>query len=65
MRSARRGLLVVTAILMALGVVMVYSSSAIYAQETYGDAAYFLKRHLIYLLVGLAGFFAVLGVEEG
>ena len=55
----------VTALLAAIGVVMVYSSSAIYAQETYGDAAYFLKRHLIYLALGLAGFFAVLGIEEG
>ncbi len=65
MRSARRGLLIVTAILVALGVVMVYSSSAIYAQEIYGDAAYFLKRHLVYLAVGLAAFFGVLSIEEG
>lgn len=65
MRSAGRGLLVVTAILVAFGVVMVYSSSAIYAQEIYGDSAYFLKRHLIYLALGVAGFFAVLGIEEG
>ena len=65
MLSARRGLLVVTSLLVALGVVMVYSSSAIYAQETYGDAGYFLKRHLIYLGIGLAGFVAALGVEPG
>ena len=65
MRSARRRLLMITSILVALGVVMVYSSSAIYAQETYGDAAYFLKRHLIYLALGLVAFFAVLGIEEG
>lgn len=65
MRSARRGLLMIMAVLVALGVVMVYSSSAIYAQEIYGDAAYFLKRHLIYLALGLFGFFAVLGIEEG
>ena len=65
MRSARQGLLIVTAILAAFGVVMVYSSSAIYAQETYGDAGYFLKRHLFYLLVGVVGFFTVLGLEEG
>ena len=65
MRSARRGLLIVTAILMAVGVVMVYSSSAIYAQETYGDAAYFLKRHLVYLALGGVSFFAILSLEEG
>ncbi|MBI3317985.1 MAG: putative lipid II flippase FtsW [Candidatus Omnitrophica bacterium] len=53
MRSSRRGLLVVTALLVAVGVVMVYSTSAVYCQERYGDAAYFLKRHLVTLLVGL------------
>lgn len=53
MKSARRGVLIMTALLLAFGVVMVYSSSAIYAQEHYGDAAYFLKRHLIYLTLGL------------
>ena len=65
MRSARRGLLAVTAILVALGVVMVYSSSAIYAQEIYGDAGYFLKRHLVYLVIGVAAFFGALSIEEG
>ena len=53
MKSARRGVLLCTALLLAFGVVMVYSSSAIYAQDQYGDAAYFLKRHLIYLILGL------------
>ncbi len=32
---------------------MIYSTSAIYAREAYGDSAFFLKRHLIYLGVGL------------
>ena len=49
--------------LVAFGIVMVYSSSAIYAQETYGDAAYFLKRHLLYLAIGLAGSWWVLAQE--
>ncbi len=53
MRSLRRGLLLVTALLVLIGVVMIYSTSAVYAQEKYGDASYFLKRHLIYLGVGL------------
>lgn len=65
MRDARRGLLIVTSLLVAIGVVMVYSSSAIYAKEIYGDAAYFLKRHLMYLAIGIVCFFAVLGIEEG
>lgn len=48
-----RSLLVGSAILLcAVGVVMIYSASAIYAQDTMGDSEYFLKRHLIYLLAG-------------
>lgn len=53
MRHLRRRFLIVTALLLAFGVVMVYSTSAIYAQETYHDSTYFLKRHLFYLFVGL------------
>ena len=58
MRSLRRtrvALVAVTATMVAIGVVMIYSASALYAQETYHDAAYFLKRHLLYLLLGLTG----------
>lgn len=43
----------ITSLLVVTGVVMVYSTSAIYAKEAYGDAAYFLKRHLVYLGLGL------------
>jgi len=42
------------AILIAIGIVMIYSASAIYANETLGDSAYFLKRHLVYVFAGLA-----------
>jgi len=40
-------------ILAGIGVVMVYSASSIVAADRYGDAAYFLKRQLIW--VGLGG----------
>ena len=63
MRSARRWVLVLTALLVAFGVVMVYSSSAIYAKDRYGDAGYFLKRHLMYLLLGGMCAGAVLAVD--
>jgi cell division protein FtsW len=63
MRSARRGVLICTALLAALGVVMVYSSSAIYAHDRYGDAAFFLKRHLVYLSLGLLCAGAVLALD--
>jgi cell division protein FtsW len=39
--------------LAAFGVVMVYSSGAVFAAKKYGDATYFLKRELIYAILGL------------
>lgn len=38
---------------MAIGVMMVYSSSAILAQERYGDSFYFLKREIAFVGVGV------------
>jgi cell division protein FtsW len=40
--------------LAAFGVVMVYSAGAVFAAKKYGDATYFLKRELIYAMLGLA-----------
>lgn len=38
---------------MAIGVMMVYSSSAILAQERYNDSFYFLKREVAFVAVGI------------
>ena len=52
MREIRIRLLVVTVALIAIGIVMIYSSSSIFAYEKYGDSAYYLKRHLSFLFIG-------------
>ena len=39
--------------LAAFGMVMVYSSGAVFAAKRYGDATYFLKRELVYAIIGL------------
>ena len=39
--------------LAAIGVVMVYSSGAVFAAKKYGDATYFLKREIVYAILGL------------
>jgi cell division protein FtsW len=44
---------VVTLLLVGLGIVMIYSASAIRAQERFGDPTFFLKKQLVYALVGL------------
>ncbi len=46
-------LLAVTAVLTAIGVLMVYSSSSIMAAEHYKDGFYFLKRQGAYALFGM------------
>ncbi len=52
MRGIRRSIFIITLILLMIGVVMVYSSSAIYAHEKFGDSAFFLKKHLWFLFIG-------------
>lgn len=46
-------LLTVTLILVATGLAMVYSTSAVLAQERYGDSLYFLKRQTAWAGLGL------------
>ncbi len=52
-RASDRILLVVTLLLVGLGIVMIYSASAIRAQERFGDPNFFLKKQVIYALFGL------------
>jgi cell division protein FtsW len=40
--------------LTCIGIVMVYSASSVAAQAQYHDAAYFLKRQIVYAVIGLA-----------
>jgi len=42
---------------------MIYSSSSIYAWERYGDSFYFLKRHLVFLIIGLLFTFLAMIVD--
>lgn len=62
-RDIRSTLFVVVAILLAVGVVMIYSASAIYAGEKMGDNFFYLKRHLIYLIMGLAVMLGVMALD--
>ncbi|MFH0771894.1 MAG: putative lipid II flippase FtsW [Candidatus Omnitrophota bacterium] len=63
MRQTRIQLFMVTVILLAVGVVMVYSSSAINAYENLKDSAFYLKRHLAYLLIGIIGSLWVMSID--
>lgn len=48
-------MLIATLLLVTIGVVMLFSTSSLYAREKYGDPNYLLKRQLIWLAVGAAG----------
>lgn len=52
-------LLAVTMLLVAFGVVMVYSASAVYAGHTHHDAQYYLVRQSLYALVGFTAMTAL------
>jgi len=47
-------LLFLTLALIGIGLVMLYSSSSILAQERFGNSMYFVKRQIVFALVGLA-----------
>ncbi len=49
--------------LCAFGIVMVYSSGAVFAAKKYGDGAYFLKRELIYATLGLVAMSVAVRVD--
>jgi cell division protein FtsW len=50
--AADRSVLVVAAVLALVGLVMVFSASAVVAGNRYHDSIYFLKRHLVWLAFG-------------
>jgi cell division protein FtsW len=48
-------LLMIMLVLLTVGVVMLFSTSALYAKDRYGDQHYLLKRQLAWMLVGGVG----------
>jgi len=46
-------LFVVTMILVVIGTVMIYSSSSIIALEKYGDGYHYIKKQIVFVLLGL------------
>jgi len=48
-------LLMIMLVLLTVGVIMLFSTSALYAKDRYGDQRYLLKRQLVWMLVGGVG----------
>lgn len=64
-RDVDRLLLISTFLLLAVGVVMVYSTSYVVAMNRFGSEYYFVRKHLTYLFIGLLGFIAAVKVPYG
>ncbi|GIQ67958.1 stage V sporulation protein E [Xylanibacillus composti] len=52
-----------TLALLAIGIVMVYSASAVTAFHDYGDSFYYLKRQLIFALLGLVAMYFTMNTD--
>jgi len=63
MREIRISIATIVLCLISIGIVIIYSSSGVYALQELGDKTYFLKKHLIFLLIGLVLVFATMIVD--
>ena len=63
MRDSRVALTIVTMTLISVGIVMIYSASCVNAMETFHDSLYYLKRHLLFLGMGLLSAYVVMSVD--
>jgi cell division protein FtsW len=58
-----RWLFVVTLVLCLMGAVMIFSASAVTAQQQYGHSYYFVARQVVWLAFGLLGMFALMKLD--
>ena len=61
---ADRTIFVLALILIAIGIGMIYSASAVMAQKRFGDSAYFLKRQLLWFAIGFV-FLMIMSLTTG
>jgi len=57
------GILYCIIILLAIGIVMVYSASSYYAMFHFKDSAYFLKKEGLAAILGLIAMFVFMGID--
>jgi len=58
-----RWLFGVTVVLCLLGAVMIFSASAVTAENQYGHGYFFLVRQIVWLVLGLVGMFALMRMD--
>src|ERR1700733_6198378 len=63
MRQERVNLTITVLTLICIGIVMIYSASCVNAMQTFGDSLYYLKRHVLFLTLGLVASFFILRMD--
>lgn len=63
LRNIRINLFIVTITLICIGIVMIYSASGIYTMDRYKDGFFSLKRHVIFLAIGLLLSFLIMSID--
>ena len=56
-------ILISTLLILAIGVIMVYSASAVLALHDFGDSFYYLKRQLIFAVLGIIAMFLTMNMD--
>ncbi|MBM7644266.1 cell division protein FtsW [Scopulibacillus daqui] len=56
-------LIAVTLVLLSIGLIMVYSASAVWASYKFDDAFYFAKRQLLFAVIGVIAMFFVMNIH--
>lgn len=56
-------LLIITLTLLAVGLIMVYSASAVWAEYKFQDAFFFAKRQMLFAGVGIAAMFFIMNIS--
>jgi len=63
MRNKRIAIFIIVLTLLMIGTVMIYSSSAIYGFERFGNSMFFLKKHLLFLLIGFIAMLSIMSLD--
>lgn len=63
MKETRIHLTLIVFALICIGMVMIYSASCVNALQTFHDSLYYLKRHVLFLVLGLVAGFAVMSFD--
>ncbi|HEY2420519.1 MAG TPA: stage V sporulation protein E [Neobacillus sp.] len=56
-------LMIVTFTLLAIGLIMVYSASAVWAEDKFHDSFFFAKRQTLFAVVGIAAMFFIMNIN--